>query len=374
MKIEEVNSGSPQLARNYLLLLLVPVIIVVFGELLTYHFAVLPAYAHLPSDIVAYLRLGMEGSDPREDPFPANIVRVFGHITGNDETIVSREGVLRYRVVGFLFILYLVSTFLILRFGISRWRSSWAINKWILVVFALSVFVAMSQILVSRFDLARGIFDNIGLQVYKLAREGAVNIDSPLGSSAFRLFRKFGYLLAMVAVICQMMQLILVLAKPGRRSSKESVQYWKDQSSRFQTELYLSTLVLVSALLYLQGWVYWPTYLFPGGVESKLIQVRDGYKFAADSYLVFVGIIYTSALAGIAIVVQFFLNSYANEIAFGELHSQSLDNGPPSATALASQRQSLGLYSPVKDQIKSFASVIAPLLAGTLPTLSSFLN
>lgn len=150
---------------------------------------------------------------------------------------------------------------------------------------------------------------------------------------------------------------------------------WSWQLERLRTYLFLSTAALAIGVIALRMWVIYPSFLF-GEADKALLAA---YTSAANSYAVYEGILYSICIASIAFPVTWILSSRADRIAARMLaRSSPTSSTEPTELGFSlpvhlKKAQEKMIITPV-EALKLILAVLAPLLAGTLSSLTGLLS
>lgn len=153
--------------------------------------------------------------------------------------------------------------------------------------------------------------------------------------------------------------------KPGTKmKEQETIQIY--QLERLRKYLYMSSVLLVTGVLLIMSWLYWPVALF--GVGSA---EQAEFVYLANGLAAFFGVNYSLVLLAYYLPVTLTLSGRANEIIDGRV-SRSKTEIP--ASTLLEWRQELGATVSFASAYKSTFAVLSPFLTGSFGAIVSALT
>ena len=153
-------------------------------------------------------------------------------------------------------------------------------------------------------------------------------------------------------------------------SDSISIENWKFQVERFQTNIFMSAAVLAAGVLYSKALTHYPVAFLSD--NSK--ELKATYLQLADSLTVYTGMMYSMILASYAIPVAIILSRRAKSIA-----RKTDDANKPKLESSGSQhqidlelreyRKEKGLVMTVRDVLQTIIALVAPLLTGAISSV-----
>jgi hypothetical protein len=148
---------------------------------------------------------------------------------------------------------------------------------------------------------------------------------------------------------------------------------WIWQSERVQMYIYIATALLVLGILAVKFWTSYPAFIFTGDTAEANVKAHAA---VVDAFAIYQGIEYSLMLAAIVLPVTWLLTWEADQIAKAAIDDDA-KRGVRSLTPMTLQiqvkKEEKKLALTPMDALKLIAAVLAPLLAGTLSSLTGLL-
>jgi hypothetical protein len=241
--------------------------------------------------------------------------------------------------------------------------SDWLTRAKLLIVFFVCGIASSVLFVLAYCKMIPIIDDHLG---YGLVHRAALlGINQTLGPMAFRYILSIFDILAAVAVAAFIAAGISCVA---RYETLDEQDNWIFQSERLKTYIYLSAGLLVLGIVSLKAWA-----LYPGYTLST--EPLAHYTALVNSYAMFAGVEYSLILSAYALPVAVILSRRADEIATAivmrEANLQSAAGLWPYSSKVKKAREQAGLVMTPQDVMKTVAALLAPLITGTIASLTS---
>ncbi len=328
--------SEAQFPRRAIRLALIPVLAVIFVEV------ILSLFVKRPAGIISQLKLA-------PGPWGDASVRL---------EILSL-GVLYYAGAGFIILRFAYE--MRARFeGISRLR--------VLIVFAIGITTGIAVLTPVRLGWWPTTAHLLGEDLFSKALEYSSRggRDGLWGQLVFDALRNTTNLVTGLVVPAFAAGTISCVSRFDDLSEKEN---WIFQSERLRTYLYTAAGVLVVGVLFLKAWAGYPAYLLEGSQRSEFLAV-------VNAYATYTGVEYSIVLASCTLPVAFILSRRADRIAAAIAREEhSLTKSPlslPFSTLIKSVKERDKLSISFKEVIQALIALLAPFLTGSVATLTAF--
>ncbi len=149
-----------------------------------------------------------------------------------------------------------------------------------------------------------------------------------------------------------------------------SIESWKFQVERFQTNIFMSAAVLAAGVLYSKALTHYPAAF----ISDNPKEFKASYLQLADSLTVYTGMMYSMILASYAIPVAIILSRRAKSIArntddANKPKLESSDSQHQIDLELREYRKEKGLVMTVRDVLQTIIALVAPLLTGAISSV-----
>ena len=156
---------------------------------------------------------------------------------------------------------------------------------------------------------------------------------------------------------------ISCLARSARQDALEK-ENWTYQAERLKTYIYMSTAFLVLGVLYFATWTGYPSFALSP-------EARPAFEAAVNAFTMYTGIEYSIILAAYALPVAWIVSRRADRIAAHIAAEECGHEAVVPLSALKEIREREGLAFSTSDTVKAVLALLAPLITGTLPSLTA---
>lgn len=338
------------------------------------------------NDNSQYLKLGLEARHLAILFFPVltyvALTVVLHWISGDNAVApptLQPEQFVLYELGSRIYLLALSSLFLIIcaacvariAFEISTLHSAdsrkilmWAIAA-LVAIAIVSLWAALSGNRSSNVEIA-------GLEWFRMAAENSTN------NGAWS-YTHFDWLLNIVSVAVVFTVPVLIVGRIACLDEHKTAppeESWRFQVDRFQTNIFMSTAVLVVGVLLFKTWTHHPAFL-AADPEHKL--TRIAFENLAGSLTTYMGMIYSLLLAAYALPVAYLLSRKADAIAFhsafkGKTKDAAKLSKMQISMAVRDERKNSKLVVSAMEILQTVIAVLAPLLTGAIASMFNALS
>ena len=239
----------------------------------------------------------------------------------------------------------------------------------VFIIIVIAIFI----VLITRLDLAPRTYELLGNELF----ERAMQIASEGGPSwlpnsdnesrilfLYHILIRTGNIFTALGVASVVVGTISCLAIDDCRSASEFVHLF--QVDRVRKYLYMSSIILMSGVVFIMSWLYWPSFMFEfkSAARAEFINLANGIS-------AYYGVIYTLVLLAYYLPVTMILSGRANELVENRVIKSNADI---SADTVLQWRNELGATVSFANAYKSTFAILSPFLTGSFGFVVSLLT